>query len=174
VKDLIDADLALGGHRALIPELRRLVEEHPHRERLRGQLMIALYRSGRQADALDAYQAARSALNKLGLEPSATLRMIERQILTQDPILDLAGAAPLTQGIGGRASPGQLIAASALPLVGYTSELSALQSLLDRVVDDGAPLLLVAVVRAMVDRQVRSEQASQRSDSRCKPSARPA
>ena len=67
-----------------------LIAEHPHRERLRGQLMLALYRSGRQADALEAYRDARAALDELGLEPGAALRQLERQILTQDAALDLA------------------------------------------------------------------------------------
>ena len=66
-----------------------LIAEHPHRERLRGQLMLALYRSGRQADALEAYRDARAALDELGLEPGAALRQLEQQILTQDAALEL-------------------------------------------------------------------------------------
>src|SRR5262249_55960613 len=70
----VDADLALGRHAALVAELDGLVAEHPLRERLRGQLMLALYRSGRQAEALSAYQAARRVLvDELGIEPSAVL-----------------------------------------------------------------------------------------------------
>ena len=66
--------------------------EHPLRERLRGQLMLALYRTGRQADALDAYREARDTLvDELGIEPSRTLQELERAILQQDPGLDLAG-----------------------------------------------------------------------------------
>jgi DNA-binding SARP family transcriptional activator len=146
LKDRIDADLALGSHRALIPELRRLVEEHPHRERIRGQLMVALYRSGRQADALDAYQAARSALVKLGLEPSAALRALERQILTQDPILDLVDATPLAPGNDRRAPlPGPLVPTSPFPFIGRASELAVLRSLLERAVGgEGGVVLLAA------------------------------
>jgi DNA-binding SARP family transcriptional activator len=157
LKDLIDADLALGRHRALIPELRRLIERHPYRERLRGQLMIALYRSGRQAEALDAYQAARSVLDKVGLEPGTALRTIERQILTQDPILDLAEPAPLARGIGGRALlPGPLVPASPVPFVGRETELAMLRSLLDRAVDgEGGLALLVAEAGAGKTRLVR-------------------
>jgi DNA-binding SARP family transcriptional activator len=145
LKDLIDADLSRGDHRALVPELRRLVEEHPHRERLRGQLMLALYRSGRQAEALDAYRAARSALDKLGLEPSLALRTLERQILTQDPILDFADATPPARGMGGRALlPGPLVPTSPLPFVGRASELAVLRSLLERTLAGEGGLALVA------------------------------
>ena len=86
----IDADLALGRHAALVPELEALVAEHPYRERLRAQLMLALYRSGRQADALGAYQAARRTLaDELGLEPGPELRELEAAILRQDARLSL-------------------------------------------------------------------------------------
>jgi DNA-binding SARP family transcriptional activator len=145
LKDRIDADLALGSHRALIPELRRLVEEHPHRERLRLQLMVALYRSGRQADALDAYQAARSALVKLGLEPSAALRTLERHILTQDPTLDLVDATPLARGNGRRALlPGPLVPTPPFPFIGRASELALLRSLLERAVGGEGGFVLLA------------------------------
>ena len=88
----IDADLALGRHDELIGELEALVAEHPLRERLRGCLMTALYRSGRQAEALDAYQNARRALvDELGIEPSPSLQELERAILRQDPALEVAG-----------------------------------------------------------------------------------
>jgi DNA-binding SARP family transcriptional activator len=87
----IDADLALGRHDELVGELEALVAEHPLRERLRGCLMTALYRSGRQAEALDAYQNARRALvDELGIEPSPGLQELERAILRQDPGMDLA------------------------------------------------------------------------------------
>ena len=87
----IEADLDLGRHNELIGELEALVSEHPLRERLRGFLMTALYRSGRQAEALEAYQEARRALvDGLGLEPSPGLQELERAILQQDPALDAA------------------------------------------------------------------------------------
>jgi DNA-binding SARP family transcriptional activator len=87
----IEADLALGRHAATVPELEALVSAEPLRERLRGQLMLALYRSGRQAEALEAYQEARRTLvEELGLEPSPALQELERAILRQDPKLDLA------------------------------------------------------------------------------------
>jgi ABC-type transport system substrate-binding protein/DNA-binding SARP family transcriptional activator/DNA-binding beta-propeller fold protein YncE len=89
----IEAELALGRHAALVPELEALVGEHPLRERLRSQLMLALYRSGRQADALAAYRAGRSLLSDhLALEPSPALRELEQAILRQDPALELGDA----------------------------------------------------------------------------------
>ncbi|MFL5853421.1 MAG: BTAD domain-containing putative transcriptional regulator [Solirubrobacteraceae bacterium] len=93
VCDRIEADLALG-RGGVVGELEALVAEHPLRERLRGQLMLALYRSGRQAEALAAYQDARRALvDGLGLEPGRELRELEQAILRQDPGLDLATPA---------------------------------------------------------------------------------
>jgi YVTN family beta-propeller protein len=90
----IDAELALGRHAGAIAELERLVRQHPLRERLTGQLMLALYRSGRQAEALETYQRARRALDdQLGIEPGPGLRELERQILNQDASL---GAPPET------------------------------------------------------------------------------
>jgi YVTN family beta-propeller protein len=89
LEERIEADLALGRHAELVPELEILVREHPARERLRAQLILALYRSGRQADALASYRDARRALvDELGLEPSRELQALEQAILTQDPALD--------------------------------------------------------------------------------------
>jgi YVTN family beta-propeller protein len=88
LEDRIAADLALGGSGELVPELESLVREHPLRERLLGQLMLALYRSGRQAEALAAFQAARQRLaEELGLEPGPQLRELEQRILEHDPSL---------------------------------------------------------------------------------------
>ena len=86
----IQADLGRGRHDDLIAELGALIAEHPLRERLRQQLMIALYRSGRQAEALDVYKDARQALvDELGIEPGGALQELERAILRQDRSLDL-------------------------------------------------------------------------------------
>ncbi|HEX6789335.1 MAG TPA: AfsR/SARP family transcriptional regulator, partial [Gaiellaceae bacterium] len=88
--DRIDADLALGRGDELVPELEGLVQANPFQERLRGQLMLALYRSGRQTDALDVYRHTRELLaDELGLEPSRALQQLERSILQHDPALDL-------------------------------------------------------------------------------------
>jgi YVTN family beta-propeller protein len=85
----IDAELEQGRHAQLVPELEALVRSHPLREHLLEQLMLALCRSGRQADALEAYQQARRTLDtELGLEPSRRLQELERKILNQDPALD--------------------------------------------------------------------------------------
>ena len=97
IEDRVDADLALGRHGEVVGELESLIAEHPLRERLRAQRMLALYRSGRQAEALDAYHAARRALNdELGIEPGRELQRLQQAILGQDPELDLATAAELT------------------------------------------------------------------------------
>ena len=111
----IDAELTQGEHARLVPELEALVRAHPLRERLREQLMLALYRSGRQGDALDEYQAARRTLDEeLGLEPSPGLQGLERKILTQDDSL----AAPQRPGAARRRRRGgRLIAAGAAALL---------------------------------------------------------
>ena len=89
VEDRIDAELASGGHREALGELESLVAANPLRERLAGQLMVALYRSGRQAEALEAYQSARRALvEEIGLEPNPELQRLEKAILTQDVALE--------------------------------------------------------------------------------------
>jgi DNA-binding SARP family transcriptional activator len=91
LEDRLDADLAGGRHAELVAELERLIDEHPLRERPRAQLMLALYRSGRQAEALQAYSNARRTLvDEIGIEPGPALRELERQILDQDPRLLLA------------------------------------------------------------------------------------
>jgi DNA-binding SARP family transcriptional activator/pimeloyl-ACP methyl ester carboxylesterase len=91
----IEADLAGGRHADLVGELETLVARHPLREGLRAQQLLALYRSGRQPEALAAYQAFRATLSdELGLEPSARLRELERRMLRQDPELDLPTVAP--------------------------------------------------------------------------------
>src|SRR5215210_2724878 len=88
LEDLNDAKLALGRHSELVGQLEALIGEHPYRGRLRAQLMLALYRCERQADALQAYQNARRTLvDELGIEPGERLRELERAILAQDPAL---------------------------------------------------------------------------------------
>ncbi len=95
LEDRIDADLALGRHREVASELEAVIRSHPLRERLRGQQMLALYRCGRQADALNAYAAARRTLaEELGIEPSSALKQLERDILNQDQSLGAPTRAP--------------------------------------------------------------------------------
>src|SRR2546428_2599122 len=90
LEERIEADLALGRHAELVSELEALAARHPLRERLRGQLMLALYRSGRQAEALEVYQDTRRVLvEELGIEPTRAVHDLERAILVQDPALDM-------------------------------------------------------------------------------------
>jgi YVTN family beta-propeller protein len=116
LEERIDADLALGRHAELVPELDGLVAEHPYRERFRAQQMLALYRSGRQADALAAYRSARTAfVDELGIEPGEELKRLERAVLDHDPEL-AAPAPPAAAGPGGRKRRLRIVAA-AVPVV---------------------------------------------------------
>jgi predicted ATPase/DNA-binding SARP family transcriptional activator len=101
-EELTELELAAGAGPELVPELERRVREQPLRERTRAQLLLALYRGGRQADALEAYRDARAALDELGLEPGEELRELERRILRQDPSL---AAAPAAGGRGNLPAP---------------------------------------------------------------------
>ena len=104
VDQRVEAELALGRHMQLVGELEELVAAHPLREHFYGQLMLALYRSGRQAEALDVYRRARKSLvEEFGIEPTSTLRELERAILMQDDSLDIENAAP------GSTAPGAIL-----------------------------------------------------------------
>lgn len=124
LEDRIAADLALGRHGELVGELEELVATHPFREALRGHLILALYRSGRQSEALAAYSATRKLLlDELGIDPMPELQELERAILVQDSRLDLQAepAAPeRTESSLPRAPT---------PLVGREQELAALEQL---------------------------------------------
>ena len=103
VEERVEADLALGAGAELVGELQRLVAEQPLRERLRGQLMLALYRAGRQADALEAYREVRELLlEELGLEPAPALGELEGAILRHDPALRTAPAPPVAAAVPAR------------------------------------------------------------------------
>src|SRR3954449_1362308 len=124
----IDADLAAARHRELVGELEALIAEHPLRERLRCQLMLALYRSGRQAEALDVYRHARRELSEqLGLEPGEELKRLERAVLSQDRALALAEEEPRPSVVGATSAPDRslLIAARGLDGVGALAALAA-------------------------------------------------
>jgi DNA-binding SARP family transcriptional activator len=104
VEDRIDAELALGRHGELVPQLEQLAAREPYRERLHGQLMLALYRSGRQADALEHYRRMRETfVDELGIEPSRELQELEQAMLRHDESLEQARA------------PGSVAAASPAP-----------------------------------------------------------
>jgi predicted ATPase/DNA-binding SARP family transcriptional activator len=120
----IDCELALGQHQELVAELEMLVREYPLRERLRAQLMLALYRSGSQADALEAYQQARRTLaDQLGLEPSSELRELHASILRQDA--SLSDLAP-------RPEASAELPAEPTPFLGRARELAEIAALLQR------------------------------------------
>ena len=121
---LNDAQLALGQHEELVPELERLIAAEPYRERFRAQQLLALYRAGRQKEALEAYRAAREALvDELGVDPSPELQELERQILRHDPAL-AAPAAPERGRVRLPSPP--------TSLVGRRLEVAAVTSLLRR------------------------------------------
>jgi hypothetical protein len=121
----LEADLAAGLHGELLGELQRLVGTHPTRERLAGHLMVALYRCGRQAEALEAYNDTRRALvAELGLEPGPELRRLQEAILRHDPALELQ--QPVAD------LPRELDAAAAPPLVGRDGELAWLRKRWER------------------------------------------
>jgi predicted ATPase/DNA-binding SARP family transcriptional activator len=129
IEERIDIELALGRHQGVIIQLEALVAAHPLREQLRGLLMLALYRAGRQADALRAFQDGRHILGEeLGLEPSHELRQLESAILTQDRSLD----SPADAGRGAMtvAERRSSIPEALTPLVGRDGELRDLMQLL--------------------------------------------
>ena len=121
----VEADLAAGRHAALVGELQQLVAMHPTRERLAGQLMLALYRCGRQTDALEAYREARRGLvDEVGVEPGPELRRLHEAILRQDASLE--PPAVLAE------LPDELDTARAPPLAGRDAELACLRERWER------------------------------------------
>jgi len=127
VERRVACELALGRDGQAVAQLERLVREHPYRERLRVQLMLALYRSGRQADALEAYRQARSVLvEELGIEPSAELRELHAAILSQDPsLLVPAGVASET------VSPATILFAEGLEPAVFADPAAAVHAAID-------------------------------------------
>ncbi len=124
----VEAELLDGRHAELVGELEALVAEHPYREELRAQLMLALYRAGRQAEALATYQEGRTLLvDELGIEPSRALQQLERAILLQDPTLELP-ESPREPARAGRSSFPAALDTGASLLVGRESDLDWLRS----------------------------------------------
>jgi DNA-binding SARP family transcriptional activator/predicted negative regulator of RcsB-dependent stress response len=129
----IDADLHLGRHKEVIGELRLLVSAHPLRENLHGLLMVALYRDGRQGEALAAYVAARRVLvEELGAEPGLRLSQLHQQILTADRALALPPTAVASDDGGARPAPPRELPAGVGKFTGRAAELAALTRLLDQ------------------------------------------
>ena len=128
LEDRVELDLALGEHAAVIAELESLVAEHPYRERLHAHLMLALYRAGRQADALDAYRRARTVLvEELGIDPGPELQRLEAAVLAQDAALEL-DAPPAPRRPAAAAAPS--LPAPPTGLVGRAAELDAVSAVL--------------------------------------------
>jgi DNA-binding SARP family transcriptional activator len=108
LEDRIEADLALGRHDELVAELELRMVEHPFRERLCGQLMLALYRCGRQAEALEVYRKTRRKLvDELGIEPGPALRALEQAILRQEPAIAPASRTSTAPAVEARPSAGE-------------------------------------------------------------------
>jgi DNA-binding SARP family transcriptional activator len=138
-EERVDLELDLGRHAELVAELEAAVSDEPLRERRWGQLMLALYRGGRQADALRAYQRLRTTLGEeLGLEPGQELRSLERAIVTSDPALGVPAAsvhvAPL---------PSAFVPSAGKPFVGRNDELGRLEAALTSAADWGVRRLVV-------------------------------
>jgi len=143
LEELIEADLALGHHADLVGELESLVAHHPLRERFRGQLMLALYRSGRQAEALAAYRDARRLLiDELGIDPSRSLQDLEKAILQQDLSLDLPSELPDTPHSLARATREE--AEKLGGFVGREQELGRLRDALDAALSGRGRLVMLS------------------------------
>ena len=142
LEERLDADLALGQHAELVGELEALVASHPHRERPRRQLMLALYRSGRLAEALGVYRSTRRLLvEELGVEPSPALQRLERAMLVADPALEAPSPGPLRQ-------PAPSLGPCQLPpdiddFTGREADVAALESLLGA---DRATAVVIAAI----------------------------
>jgi DNA-binding SARP family transcriptional activator/streptogramin lyase len=148
LEERIEADIELGRHADAVAELETLVAANPLREQLRGLLMLALYRSGRQAEALEAYRAARHALvDELGIEPSRELQDLERRILAQDTGLDGPRRAAVRPG---RRRDAALIAIGVLLLAGALT--AGIRELTGRNTPLVAPPNSVAAIEVGTDR----------------------
>jgi len=156
-----EAELWLGRHGEVLAELQQLAADHPLREQLHAMLMLALYRCGRQAEALTAYQQARAVLvDELGIEPGKELRGLQQQILTADPSLDLPRHEGMADRVGARAAarpgagagggparevPRQLPVATA-DFTGRATELQALTAMLDQAGADVPGTVVISAI----------------------------
>jgi len=161
LEDRIEADLRLSRHRELVAELEGLVRDQPLRERLWAQLLLALYRSGRQADALLAYQRARSILvEELGIDPGAELRRLHAAILAQDPGLELP--APAEAGPPGELP--QALAPVGPVFAGRSAELAWLRAAWTRATDGRGGAVFVAGGQGMGKTRLAAEFAREVHD----------
>jgi WD40 repeat protein/DNA-binding SARP family transcriptional activator len=149
----IEADLAAGGHQEVVAEIEALLAEHPLRERLHAQRMLALYRCGRQAEALAAYRDARRTLiDEIGVEPAPELRRLHDAILRQDPSLDVQPRV--------RELPRELDAAAAPPLIGRAGELRRARAQWQRAAAGGGALVTIVGAYGMGKTRMAAELAA--------------
>jgi DNA-binding SARP family transcriptional activator/tetratricopeptide (TPR) repeat protein len=156
LEDRAEADLRLGHHDRLIPELRDLAARHPVRERFCAQLMEALARAGRQAEALDAYQQAwRALVDEFGIEPGPHLKLLHQQILDGGPSLAASpvggfgtplAPAPLTDSASSQAGVPQELPGTAAHFIGRATELGMLARLLDQGRDEMPGTVVISAI----------------------------
>ena len=157
LENRIDADLMLGSHAAVVGEIESLIRREPLRERLRAQLMLALYRCGRQAEALEAYRAARRTLvDELGIEPGKRLQELEQAILRQDPALEPPEPPPRDATRPGRRAAGVF--------VGRQHELEELTAGVDDALAGRGRLFLVGGESGVGKTRLADEVASRAKD----------
>ncbi|WP_020578583.1 AfsR/SARP family transcriptional regulator [Actinopolymorpha alba] len=160
--DRLDADLALGRHAEVVAELRTLVARNPFGERLRALLMLALYRSGRAAEALEVYRQGRQVLvDELGLEPGTELRELEQAILTEDPSLDRpSGNAAVATGSAPRVVPAEL-PPTARTFTGRQADLARLTGWLAQHHEDATPVTVAISGLGGIGKSALAVQAAQ-------------
>lgn len=183
----LDLELGLGRHHQLIAEVGRLVDENPLRERFRGQLMLALYRSGRQAEALDTYRRGRTLLqDELGLEPGQDLRHLAQAILTDDPVLQLrtehvspvpkrsanertdklAGASHARGAIASRAAMARQLPVDTGDFVGQETHMAETEDVLTQTLSHRATGIVVVVGRPGVGKTTFATRVAHRLSER--------
>ncbi|MFI1276761.1 BTAD domain-containing putative transcriptional regulator [Micromonospora sp. NPDC020751] len=147
VRALVDSRLALGEHAQLVPELELLTQEHPLDEHIHEQLMVALYRAGRQSDALATYRRLRRTLrDDLGIEPSPALRNRESAILSQDPALAWSAPAGAAVAVAARASAPAQLPPAVRAFAGRGDELRWLDERLGRPGEPDPPAVVISAV----------------------------
>jgi Bacterial transcriptional activator domain len=143
----LEADLSLGGHAAVIPELRRLVILHPFREHLRGLLMLALYRDGQLGEALASYQDARRILRQeLGADPGVGLCDLHQRILAADPALDAVRPVPVRHSAQAAPVVPRYLPGTTAHFAGRAGELAMLDRLLDEASRKGPGTVVISAV----------------------------